>query len=307
MVCKCLAVTFSSSSFKWGGTICLWYLYPYIYWYFLISSYYLTVSNGHSLTAMKTHSCHFLVKQFQMGGTICLWCLHVFSMCWYFLISSYYLTVLDGRSLTALKSVEVTQSSDSFIWGGLSVFGICIHIYTGISLYFLISWLPLVSTCFLCTGISLYLPIVWLFQMGTHWLHWKALRSLRALTVSYRGVHLPLVSTCFLYVLVISLYLPIIWLFRMGTHWLHWKALRSLRALTVSYRGGSICLWCLHVFSMCWLFPYIFLLFDCFEWALIDCIEKLRGHSELWQFHMGGDHLSLVSVSLYILVFPYIF
>ena len=51
------------------------------------------------------------------------------------------------------------------------------------------------------------------------------------------GVHLPLVSTCFLYALV---------------------------------------------------FPYIFLLFDCFEWALIDCIEKRRGHSELWQFQMGG-------------------
>ena len=37
-----------------------------------------------------------------------------------------------------------------------------------------------------------------------------------------------------------------------------------------------------------WLFPYIFLLFDCFKWALIDCIEKWRVHSELWQFQMGG-------------------
>ena len=35
-------------------------------------------------------------------------------------------------------------------------------------------------------------------------------------------------------------------------------------------------------------FPYIFLLFDCFEWALIDCIERCRGHSVLWQFQMGG-------------------
>ena len=39
------------------------------------------------------------------------------------------------------------------------------------------------------------------------------------------------------------------------------------------------------------LFPYIFLLFDCFEWALIDCIEKCRGHSVLWQFQMGGPSL----------------
>ena len=68
--------------------------------------------------------------------------------------------------------------------------------------------------------------------------------------------------------------------------------------------GGSICLWYLHVFSMHWyllissiilplvstcllyalLFPYIFLLFDCFEWVLIDHIEKCRVHSALWQF-----------------------
>ena len=88
-------------------------------------------------------------------------------MHWYFLISSYYLTVSNGCSLTALKSVEVTQHSGSFEW----------------------------------------------------------------------GVHLPLVSTSFLYALV---------------------------------------------------FPYIFLLFDCFEWALIDCIEKHRGHSVLWQFLNGG-------------------
>ena len=37
------------------------------------------------------------------------------------------------------------------------------------------------------------------------------------------------------------------------------------------------------------LFPYIFLLFDCFEWALIDHIEKQRVHSELWQFQMGRE------------------
>ena len=35
-------------------------------------------------------------------------------------------------------------------------------------------------------------------------------------------------------------------------------------------------------------FPYIFLLVDCFKWALIDHIEKRRVHSELWQFQMGG-------------------
>ena len=44
--------------------------------------------------------------------------IYMFSLHWYCLISSYYLTVSNWHSLTALKSVEVTQSSDSFKWGG---------------------------------------------------------------------------------------------------------------------------------------------------------------------------------------------
>ena len=35
-------------------------------------------------------------------------------------------------------------------------------------------------------------------------------------------------------------------------------------------------------------FPYIFLLVDCFKWALIGDIEQQRVHSVLWQFQMGG-------------------
>ena len=35
-------------------------------------------------------------------------------------------------------------------------------------------------------------------------------------------------------------------------------------------------------------FPYIFLLFDCFEWALIDRIVKCKVHSVVWQFQPGG-------------------
>ena len=46
--------------------------------------------------------------------------------------------------------------------------------------------------------------------------------------------------------------------------------------------------------------PYIFLLVDSFEWALIGHIEKCRVHSVLWQFWMGGG--SIVSFT-----FPYIF
>ena len=101
-----------------GGSICLWYLHVFsMHWYFLISSYYLTVSNGCSLTILKSIEVTQHSGSFEWGGSICLWYLHLFSMCWYFLISSYYLTVSNGRSLTALKSIEVTPCSGSFEWG----------------------------------------------------------------------------------------------------------------------------------------------------------------------------------------------
>ena len=45
-------------------------------------------------------------------------------------------------------------------------------------------------------------------------------------------------------------------------------------------------------------FPYIFLLFDCFEWALIDRIVKCKVHSVLWQFQVGGYILSFTWVNL---------
>ena len=51
-------------------------------------------------------------------------------------------------------------------------------------------------------------------------------------------------------------------------------------------------------------FPYIFLLVDCFKWALIGDIEKWRVHSVLWQFGMSGSIISFTQVKL---TFPYIF
>ena len=125
---KSIEVTQSSGSFNWGGPSAFGICMPLVSTCFLctgisLSSYYLTVSNGHSLTALKsvevTQSSDSFIR---WGGTICLWYLYafgiyMFSLHWYFLISSYYLTVSNGCSLTALKSVEVTQSSDSFIWG----------------------------------------------------------------------------------------------------------------------------------------------------------------------------------------------
>ena len=109
---------------------------------------------------------HFELWQFRMWGGYCQ--MYLVSH-WHFLISSYYLTVSNGLSLTTLKSEEFTLSSGSFEWGGLII-----------------------------------------------------------------------------------------------------RFTLNLKIWAVSS------------------FPYIFLLFDCFKWALIDCIEKWRVHSELWQFWMGG-------------------
>ena len=89
-----------------------------------------------------------------------------------------------------------------------------------------------------------------------------------------RGVHLPLVSTCFLYALVF----PYIFLLFDCFEWALIDCIEKCRchsALWQFQMGGSI--------------TYIFLLFDCFKWALIDCTEKCRGHSVLWQFQMGGS------------------
>ena len=49
-------------------------------------------------------------------------------------------------------------------------------------------------------------------------------------------------------------------------------------------------------------FLYIFLLVDCFRWALIDCIEKWRVHSGLWQFQTSG-----VYHKIHLVTFLYIF
>ena len=136
---KSAEFTQSSGSFNWGG--------PSTFGVYIFS-----LCAGMSLfDCFKWVLIDCIVKcrghselwQFQRGwgggGSICLWCLHVFSMHWYFLISSYYLTVSNGCSLTALKSVEVTQSSGSFKWG--------VH-------------LPLVSTCFLYALVFPYIILL---------------------------------------------------------------------------------------------------------------------------------------------------
>ena len=65
----------------------------------------------------------------------------------------------------------------------------------------------------------------------------------------------------------------------------------------VSTFGMYMCIYALVI-------PYIFLLVDCFEWALIGDIEQERFHSVLWQFWMG---VSIISFTWVKLTFPYIF
>ena len=113
---------------------------------------------------------------------------------------------------------------------------------------------------YIFTGIFLYFFVSWLFQMGSHWPHWTVQRSLCALAVLNRGVHLPLVSLClymywyfltFSYKLTVSngfslmvwkhiavtfssssfkwgeditCHFLVNWLFRMGSHWWYGNA-----------------------------------------------------------------------------------
>ena len=63
----------------------------------------------------------------------------------------------------------------------------------------------------------------------------------------------------------------------------------------------------IYMFIYALVFPYIFLLVDCFEWALIDNIEQWRVHSVLWQFWMGGPSAFGIYMFIYALVFLYIF
>ena len=114
---------------------------------------------------------------------------------------------------------------------------------------FLCLWYLYVS---ICTGISLYFLISWLFQMGSHWQHWTAKSSLSGLAVSSGGyiisftqvkLTFPYICLWYLYVYIctgISLYILISWPFWLGSYWWHWTAKSSLSALAVLNRGVGV-------------------------------------------------------------------
>ena len=58
----------SKTDFSSYLSICLWYLHVFsMQWYFLIFSYYLTVSNGYSLTALKSEEFTLSSGSFKWG------------------------------------------------------------------------------------------------------------------------------------------------------------------------------------------------------------------------------------------------
>ena len=291
---------------------------------------------------MGAHWPHWKVKSslwalaVSKGGSICLWYLHVCSIHWYFLISSYYLTVLNGCSLTTLKSIEFTQCSGSFEWEVHQPLVSTCFLYALVFPYIFLlfdcfKWVLIdcIERCrvhsvlwqfqmggpsafgiymfSLCTGISLYFPIIWLFWMGAHWRHWTAQSSLSALAVSNGG------SISLWYLHVFSMH----WYFLISSYYLtvlNGHSLTALKGVEFTQCSGSF-KWGVHqpLVSTCFLyalvFPYIFLLFDCFEWVLIGDIGQHRVHSVLWQFQMGGGGIigRGIIVSLSALVYPDIF
>ena len=116
--------------------------------------------------------------------------------------------------------------------------------------------------------------------MGSHWLHWKAKSSLCALAVSN-------VRFTWWHFFISSYYLTVS----------NELSLTALKSKEFTLRSASFkCK--IHLVT----FLYIFLLVDCFKWALIDLIEKWRVHSVLCQFQPVG-----VYRKIHLVTFLYIF
>ena len=111
---------------------------------------------------------------------------------------------------------------------------------------------------------------------GSHRQHWTVKRSLCALAVSSGGVHLSLAL------------IDIIEQWRV--HSVFWQI-----------KVGGPSAFGIYLFIYALVYPYIFLLVDCFKWALIGHIEQQRVCSVLWQFRRGVYHTFYLGMS-----FPYI-
>ena len=87
----------------------------------------------------------------------------------------------------------------------------------------------------------------------------------------------------------------------MSSHWPHWKAQSSLWALPVSNWKGVV-YHKIHLVT----FLYIFLLVDCFKWALIDC--KIHLVTFLYIFLLVDCFKwALIDCKIHLVIFLYIF
>ena len=155
---------------------------------------------------------------------------------------------------------------DCFIWALIDQFHCKIHLVT----------------------FQLYLPISWLFQMGglidckIHLVTF--LYILLLFTVSNEMYKIHLVTFFYIFLLVDCFKWALIDRIE--------KSKSSLWALTVSNVRFTWWHFFISSYYDCKIhlvtFLYIFLLVDCFKWALIDRSEKQRVHSVLCQFQMGG-------------------
>ena len=229
----------------------------YMHWYFLIfSSICLLVS----MTTLNGEEITMCSDSGDWGLSICLWV-----------------------SMTTLNSEEITLCSDSVDLGGPSAFGVCMFIYALVFPY-IFFYLPVSLNdnieC-LCTLYALTLVIFWgiffICLLSLIWQHWIVKRSLCALTVLTRGVHMPLVS--------VSLYM----------HWyfLIFSSICLLVSMT-TFNSEEITL-----FSDSGDWGDLYICHLPLPVSLNDNIEQWRDHSVLWQCWLGGIHMPLVSVSLY--------
>ena len=237
-----------SDSFK-----CKIHLVRFLYIFLLIDCFKWSLIDHFEKWRVHSELC-----QFQMGGYI------IRFTWWHFFISSYELTVSNELSLTALKSEEFTLSSGSFKCK--------IHLVTFLYIFLWVDylkWALIDHKIHLVTFLYIFL-LVDCFKWGLidHKIHLVTFLYILLLVDCFKWALIDRIEKwrvhselcCFKWG-VISInggYLPISWLFIID-HKIHLVT-----------------------------FLYIFLLVDCFKWALIDCIEKWRIHSELCRFQMGG-------------------
>ena len=256
------------------------------HWHFLISSYYLTVSNLLSLTALKSKEFTLSSGSFTQGG------ISTFESQWQLSTvkrSLYGLPVLlGGISVFECQwqhwTVKRSLCALSDIWGGI-LWDVPSVTLTFRYIFLLVEvshWHFLISSYYLTVSNLLSLTALKSkeFTLSSGSIKWgDILLDVPGVTQTFPYIFL--LFDCFKWALIDYIEKQRVhselWQFQMGAYIIRctWCDTDILLYLPISW-GVTLT------------FPYIFLLLDCFEFALIDRIEKQRAHSELWQFWMWG-------------------